>query len=205
MAWGQRPVIIKKCQELMRLMDYSPYEFILNAKEKDLERFENFCHRTFNSYDCCYFLKSLQHIYINQGGLEKVFTTAYLKHLDMVETLKELYNTFTFLPYEKPVLRHIANVNKNSAAKRVNMFLRWMIREDARGIDFGLWKNIPSSALLIPLDVHSGNVSRALGLLTRKQNDIKAVLELTEELRKFDANDPIKYDYALFGIGAFKN
>lgn len=204
LAWGQRPTIIRKCRELMLLMDNAPYDFILNATEVDYERFAHFKHRTFNAYDCCYFLRSLADIYRHRGGMEKIFTDAYRKHKDMVPVLKDWYEQFTSLPAEKRVLRHIANVNKGSAAKRVNMYLRWMVRDDRKGIDFGLWKNIPSSALLIPLDLHTGKVSRELGLLTRNQNDLQAVLELTTRLRQFDSSDPIRYDFALFGLGAFR-
>lgn len=204
LAWGQRPTIIKKCRELIRLMDYTPYDFIMNASEKDFERFTHFVHRTFNGYDCCYFLRSLSNIYRNYGGLETVFTSAWLEYGDMFDVLRQWYKIFTSLPAESRVLRHIACVDKGSAAKRVNMYLRWLVRKDDSGIDFGLWKKIPASALLIPLDLHTGNVSRQLGLLTRKQNDARAVAELTERLREFDPTDPIRYDFALFGLGAFK-
>lgn len=204
LAWGQRPTIIKKCRELVQLMDYAPYNFIMNATDKDYERFVHFKHRTFNGYDCCYFIRSLAYIYREVGGMEKVFTDSFLRHGDMLKVLGDWYRQFTFLPAEKRVLRHIANVEKGSAAKRINMYIRWMVRKDHSNIDFGLWKNIPSSTLLIPLDVHTGNVSRQLGLLTRKQNDTLAVLELTERLREFDPSDPIRYDFALFGLGAFK-
>ena len=178
LAWGQRPTIIKKCKELMQLMDYAPHDFVMQAEAQDYERFCNFKHRT-------------------------VFTRAYQKHQDMFEVLKEWYSVFTSLPAEARVLRHIANVEKGSAAKRVNMFLRWMVRHDGE-VDFGLWKDIPTSALLIPLDLHTGNVSRQLGLLTRNQNDRKAVEELTARLREMDPVDPIRYDFSLFGLGAFE-
>ena len=187
----------------MQLMDYAPYDFVMRAEESDYERFCNFKHRTFNYYDCAYFIKSLANIYRNHGGLESVFTEAYLKHRDMFEVLREWHTIFTSLPAAPRVLRHIANVKKGSAAKRVNMFLRWMVRHDGE-VDFGLWKNIPTSALLIPLDLHTGNVSRQLGLLTRNQNDRKAVEELTARLREFDPEDPIRYDFSLFGLGAFE-
>ena len=127
LAWGQRPTIIKKCKELMQLMDYAPHDFVMQAEAQDYERFCNFKHRTFNSYDCVYFLRSLANIYRHHGGLETVFTRAYQKHQDMFEVLKEWYSVFTSLPAEARVLRHIANVEKGSAAKRVNMFLRWMV------------------------------------------------------------------------------
>ena len=169
----------------MQLLDYAPYDFVLHARESDFTRFEHFKHRTFNGYDCSYFLRSLAHIYRHEGGLENVFTTAWQIHGDMFEVLRHWYRIFTTLPAEPRVLRHIACVDKGSA-------------------DFGLWKGIPASALLIPLDLHTGHVSRELGLLTRKQNDAKAVEELTRRLREFDPVDPIRYDFALFGLGAFK-
>ena len=202
LAWGQRPTIIKKCRELMSLMDYAPHDFVMNATEKDYERFRHFKHRTFNAYDCVYFLRSLANIYRNHGGLECVFTSAYRRHGDMFKTLEEWRRVFTELPAAPRVLRHIADVDKGSAAKRVNMFLRWMVRCDGE-VDFGLWRGIPPSALLIPLDVHTGNTSRQLGLLSRKQNDRRAVAELTDALRAFNAEDPVRYDFSLFGLGAF--
>lgn len=204
LAWGQRPTIIKKCRELMQGLDYAPADFVRNAAEPDYERFSRFCHRTFNGYDCIYFLRSLSNLYRNHGGLETVFTAAYRRHGDMFAALREWHRLFTALPAEKRVLRHIADISKGSACKRVNMFLRWMVRSDASGIDFGLWKGIPASALLIPLDLHTGSVSRQLGLLTRRQNDARAVEELTARLREFDPEDPIRYDFALFGLGAFQ-
>ena len=204
LAWGQRPTIIKKCKELMQLMDYAPADFIRHAGESDLERFCHFKHRTFNAYDCRYFIRSLSNIYWHHGGLESVFTAGWKETHDMFAVLRHWHAVFTELPAENRVLRHIADTGKGSAAKRVNMYLRWMVRSDQSGIDFGLWKEIPASALLIPLDLHTGNVSRQLGLLTRNQNDSRAVQELTERLREFDPADPIRYDFALFGLGAFK-
>ncbi|WP_294141087.1 TIGR02757 family protein [uncultured Sanguibacteroides sp.] len=202
LAWGQRPVIIKKCRELIKRLDYAPHDFVLHAAESDYSCLKGFKHRTFNDYDCIYFFKSLSRIYKNYGGLEGLFSRAYQQHQDMFEVLAEWHTIFTALPAENRVLRHIADVEKGSAAKRINMFLRWMVRRDE--IDFGLWKKIPASALLIPLDLHTGNISRQLGLLTRKQNDRQAVLELTCRLREFDPVDPIRYDFALFGLGAFE-
>lgn len=203
LAWGQRPVIIKKCLELMQYMDYAPYDFIMNVHDKELRVFSNFKHRTFNGEDCLYFIRSLMSIYREYNGLKHVFTQSYLKHGCIKKVLQDWYKLFSAFPHHDHVLRHIANVDKGSAAKRMNMFLRWMVRCDNRGIDFGIWNDIAASDLLIPLDVHSGNVSRELGLLTIKQNNIKAVYELTDRLREFDSKDPIKYDYALFGLGAF--
>ncbi len=205
LAWGQRKTIINKSRELLQRMDNDPHDFILGASEKEIARLDGFKHRTLNDYDIKYFIRSLSNIYHNHGGLEGVFTNAWENsNHDMIKTLALWHSIFTQENGENRVLRHIANVNKGSAAKRVNMFLRWMVRTNREGVDFGLWKNIPSSALLIPLDVHVANTSRELGILTRTQNDIKAVLELTQKLCEFDHQDPIKYDFALFGIGAFK-
>lgn len=204
LAWGQRQAIIGKCRELMAYMDFAPYDFIMHAGEDDFERFRHFKYRTFNDYDCIYFLHALAHIYRNMGGLEKIFTDFWLQYRNMFDVLSCWYRAFTVLPAQQRVLRHIACIDRGSACKRINMYLRWMVRKDRSGIDFGLWKKIPASGLLIPLDLHTGNVSRQLGLLTRKQNDAKAVRELTERLREFDPDDPIRYDFALFGIGAFK-
>ena len=201
LAWGQRPTIIKKCKELMKRVDYAPYDFVLHATDADYSCLSGFKHRTFNDYDCIYFFKSLSRIYKYYGGLEGLFSRAYRQHPDMFDVLAEWHAIFTSSPADPRVLRHIANVEKGSAAKRINMFLRWMVRRDE--IYFGLWKEIPTSALLIPLDLHTGNVSRQLGLLTRSQNDRQAVLELTCRLREFDPVDPIRYDFALFGLGAF--
>lgn len=188
----------------MQLMEFAPSDFLLHADDMDFDRFRHFKHRTFNGYDCVYFLQSLARIYREEGGLETVFTKGWQENGDMFDVLRHWYRIFTILPAEKRVLRHIACVDKGSAAKRINMFLRWMVRRDVSGIDFGLWKGIPASGLLIPLDLHTGNVSRQLGLLTRKQNDARSVAELTARLREFDPDDPIRYDFALFGLGAFK-
>jgi uncharacterized protein (TIGR02757 family) len=203
-AWGQRPTIIRNAKWLVDRMDQQPYEFILNASNPDFEVFKQFKHRTFNGDDCIFFLKSLQNIYKNHGGLENVFA----KGADDSGTVKGALAYFRKIFFEAEHFdrsqKHISNVMKKSSAKRLNMYLRWMVRNDDRGVDFGLWDKISSADLYLPLDVHTGNVGRKLGLLTRKQNDWQAVEEITENLRKFDSADPIKYDYALFGLGAFE-
>lgn len=203
-AWGQRPTIIRNAKWLVNRMDQQPYEFILNASNLDFEVFKPFKHRTFNGDDCIFFLKSLQNIYKNHGGLENVFA----KGANDSGTVKGALTYFREVFFEAEHLdrsqKHISNVMKKSSAKRLNMYLRWMVRNDDRGVDFGLWDKISSADLYLPLDVHTGNVGRKLGLLTRKQNDWQAVEEITENLRKFDPVDPIKYDYALFGLGAFE-
>ncbi len=203
-SWGQRPVIIKNAQKLIELLEGDPINFILNANEKEFVRFNNFVHRTFNGEDCMFFLHSLKNIYLNHGGLESVFNYGFFEDFKVKSAIahfrKVFFEPIHFLRTEK----HISDPTKNSACKRINMFLRWMVRNDNKGVDFGLWKQIPLSALLCPLDVHSGNNARKFGLLSRKQNDWKAVEELTENLRKFDASDPVKYDFALFGMGVFE-
>lgn len=204
-AWGQRKSIIKNAQKLMDLMYNSPYWFITsNISEEDKTALRQFVHRTFNGDDCLFFIESLRNIYLNHGGLEAVFTEGYKKDNTIFSALKHFRNVFLSVPHQKRVEKHLSDVTANSGAKRLNMFLRWMVRSDDTGVDFGLWKNIPASALMLPLDVHTGNVGRELDLLQRKQNDWKAVEEITANLRRFDPNDPIKYDFALFGTGVNK-
>ena len=203
-SWGQRVSIIKNAKRLMELMDNSPFEFITEADEREFSIVSGFVHRTFNGNDCFFFLKSLRNIYLNHGGLEDVFTKGYQSEETVFGALKYFREVFLSLPHDKRVCKHISDVSANSSAKRLNMFLRWMVRSDENEVDFGLWKNIPSSALMLPLDVHTGDVARAYSLLNRKLNDWKAVEEITTVLREFDPIDPIKYDFALFGIGAFE-
>ncbi len=203
-AWGQRPTIIKNAKRMMQAMDEAPYEFILNASNNDLKAFEGFVHRTFNSTDCIYFIKALQHIYTQHRGLEHVLGNT--DHQDLktaIEQFRKLFFSFPNAPSRS--FKHISNPGENSAAKRINMYLRWMVRKDARGVDFGIWKKISPATLYCPLDVHSGSVARKLGLLERKQNDWQAVTELTEQLRKMDPKDPVKYDFSLFGLGIFED
>lgn len=202
-AWGNRKSIIKNSLKLMELMNNSPFEFLMD--DDFIEQYKGeiiqFVHRTFNGDDCLFFLKSIENIYKNHGGLEQVFTDGFQKEKTVYSALKHFRNIFLEIPHSKRSEKHLSDVTSNSSAKRLNMYLRWMVRSDNNGVDFGLWKNIPISALMLPLDVHTGNVSRNLGLLTRKQNDWKAVEEISEILRNFDVSDPIKYDYALFGLG----
>jgi len=207
-SWGQRKSIINNANRLMDLMDNSPYEFLMESgrdfasvdsrssdEYPEWEEIKHFVHRTFNSDDC---------IYLHYNGLEDVFTTGYLNEGSIYGALKHFRKVFLSIPHANRIRKHVSDVTANSSAKRLNMFLRWMIRKDNNEVDFGLWKDIPSSALMLPLDVHSGNVARGLGLLLRKQNDWNAVEEVTSLLRTFDPIDPIKYDFALFGIGAFE-
>ena len=202
-AWGQRKAIIAGAKRLMGLMNNEPYDFVMNASPDELQRLETFVYRTFQPDDCLFFITSLRHIYTNCGGLHNVFTEGYNASGSIFGALAHFRNVFMETPHLPRSAKHVADVQRGASAKRLNMFLRWMVRRDD-GIDFGLWKEIPASALMIPLDVHTGNVGRALGLLKRKANDRKAVEELTENLRKFDPQDPVKYDFALFGLGVFE-
>jgi len=202
-AWGIRISIINNARLLMKLMDHSPYDFVINHREKDLIPLQKFVHRTFNGQDCIFFIRALKNIYQNHGGLKKVFVESFQKSGDIFNSLVHFRQLFFEIEHSKHCEKHISNVLKNAAAKRLNLFLRWMIRKDGRGVDFGIWSEIPTAKLYIPLDVHSANFGRKLGLLQRQQNDWKAVEELTNNLIKFDPNDPVKYDYALFGMGVF--
>ncbi|WP_346862264.1 TIGR02757 family protein [uncultured Draconibacterium sp.] len=202
-SWGNRAAIIKNALRLMALLDNQPHDFIINASEHEINSLSRFVHRTFNGDDCIYFIHTLRNIYINYGGLQKVFESGYQEDETIKSALTHFYKIF-FEPTGERTRKHISNVEKGASAKRLNMYLRWMAREDKSGVDFGLWKSIPNSALLLPLDVHTGNVGRKLGLLQRKSNDWKAVEEITSSLRQFDANDPVKYDFALFGLGVFE-
>lgn len=200
-AWGQRKTIINNANKLVHLMGMTPYDFVMNHQSKDLTRFNDFKHRTFNSIDVVHFITALKHIYKTHGGLEAVFS----KHSsNMQQSIHYLKQVFFEIEHPPRTTKHISDPLKNSSAKRINMYLRWMVRNDKRGVDFGIWKSINPSSLMCPLDVHSGNVARKLGILNRKQNDWKAVVELTEGLRKFDKKDPIKYDFSLFGLGVFE-
>jgi len=203
-AWGQRPTIIRNANRLMELMDQQPFEFLMNASETEFGNFKDFKHRTFNGDDCIFFLKSLRNIYRNHSGLESVFTLGYKQSGNIKGALSYFRKVFFEIDHQQRTQKHISNVDKKSAAKRLNMFLRWMVRKDDRKIDFGLWNNINMSDLYLPLDVHTGNVGRKLGLLTRNQNDWQSVDEITSNLRKLDPTDPVKYDYALFGLGIFE-
>jgi uncharacterized protein (TIGR02757 family) len=202
-SWGNRKMIVRNAKRMMELLGNSPYNFIMSHEEYHLEKLEGFVHRTFNSVDLIYFLKALRNIYKNQGGLETIFNT-YQTSDSLQPAIHELHKIFFELPHEKRTERHVSDPFKGSAAKKLNMYLRWMVRKDNRGVDFGIWNSISPSVLSCPLDVHSGNVARKLGLITRNQNDSKAVFELDMNLRELDINDPVKYDFALFGLGVFE-
>jgi uncharacterized protein (TIGR02757 family) len=200
-AWGNRKMIINNAHKMMQLMGNSPYDFVMSHSDEQLAALSLFVHRTFNGQDFATFVKGMQHIYQNHNGLEAVFTK---KNPTMQHTISDFKKLFFEIPHENRTEKHISDPLHGSAAKRINMYLRWMVRKDTKGVDFGIWKNIDAAQLSCPLDVHSGNVARKLGLLHRSQNDAKAVLELDTQLRILDANDPVKYDFALFGLGVFE-
>jgi uncharacterized protein (TIGR02757 family) len=198
-AWGNRTSILANARILMKMMDNAPYDFIVNAVQKDFSPFLRFVHRTFNGDDCLFFLTSLQNIYRQYESLEPLFST--LNEHGAALAISRFRDIFLTTAHLKRSEKHIANPLAGSAAKRINMFLRWMVRDDGHGVDFGFWRSIDKANLVCPLDVHSGRVARELGLLHRRQNDWKAAMELTESLREYDPADPVKYDFALFGMG----
>lgn len=203
-AWGNRKSIIKNASKMMELMGNSPYDFVMTHNDKHLERFDGFVHRTFNSIDLSYFVRSLKNIYSNHNGLENSIATNVLNNSTQT-AISEFKKVFFELDHPSRTTKHISDPMKGSAAKRINMWLRWNCRKDNTGVDLGIWKSVNPSTLSCPLDVHSGNVARKLGLLKRKQNDGKALAELDSTLRKLDPKDPVKYDFALFGLGVFEN
>ena len=213
LAWGQRPVILQKAQELIQLMEGVPHDFIRHHEDSDLRRFLAFKHRTFTATDTLYFLHFLKQYYRHHDSLETAFLpTGGGQDSPTVEPhLRHFHDLFCDATGEQGLFfpertrKHIATPARQSGCKRLTMFLRWMVRKDNKGVDFGIWDKISPSQLLIPLDVHVDRVARNLGLLERKQTDWQAVLELSEVLRSFDPTDPVKYDFALFGMGVLGN
>lgn len=199
-AWGQRTTIVKNAQRLMALMDDVPYDFIRNHREADLKRLVHFVHRTFNSTDLLYLAEALKQYYIKHDTLEDLFVDRSVE--DGLVALHDELFSLDFAP--ERTRKHIATPERGSTCKRLNMYLRWMVRKDDRGVDFGIWGRIPPSSLLCPLDVHVENYARQLNLIERKQRDWLTVTELTANLRQIDAADPVRFDYALFGMGIEK-
>ncbi len=205
LAWGQRPTILRNARKLALWMDDDPHAFILSFTSKDLKPFQSFVHRTFNGTDAVFFLKSLQRIYRQHGSMENVFVEGLKKSQNSLGyAIHHFRNEFFMLKHTSRTEKHVADPLRNSSAKRICMFLRWMVRKDKSGVDFGIWNTISAAWLQPPLDLHSGSTARNLGLLTRTQNDWKAVEELGENLRKLDSDDPVKYDFALYGLGVFE-
>lgn len=210
-AWGNRTTIINKCRELMRLMDNSPHDFIINHKEKDRKRFLGFKHRTFNDTDLLYFVSFLHEHYLKHASLEEAFFPKKILNkksgdTEIVEQALNYFSTYFFSLEDVPARtkKHVASPGKNSGCKRLNMYLRWMVRNDGRGVDFGIWKRANPSQLVIPLDLHVARVAKRFKLLTRPNADWQSALELTKNLRAFDEEDPVKYDFALFALGVIE-
>jgi uncharacterized protein (TIGR02757 family) len=229
LAWGQRITIINKCRELIALMDGAPYDFIINHQETDLKKLLQFKHRTFNDIDTLYFISFFRHHYSQYESLESAFIpdktpqspfvilsdsegssksdiTDNAKISEPIEKYLNHFRDYFFsLPdYPSRTKKHISSPSQKSTCKRLNMFLRWMVRKDNNGVDFGIWNQIKPSELIVPCDLHVDRVARKLNLITRKQTDWQTAVELTEHLREFDPADPVKYDFALFGLGIFE-
>lgn len=202
-AWGNRTAILRSADRMMEIMGNAPYDFVINHRDDDLKCIDGCMHRTFFAEDFIYFIETLKYIYLEKGGMEAIFVR-YQTSDSLQPAIHEFRKIFFELSHNARTERHVSDPFRGSAAKRINMFLRWMVRRDDRGVDFGLWRSISPSVLSCPLDVHSGNVARKLGLLKRKQSDAKAVAELDAALRELDPADPVKYDYALFGLGVFE-
>lgn len=206
-AWGNRKSIIASAKKMLQRMDNQPFDFVTNHTDSDLKKFDGFVHRTFNSSDFATLISMLKVVYLHYGGLQNVFSAPFIRNgnasaFDAIENFRSLMLQF---PHEKRFEKHFSSPARGSAAKRLNMFLRWMVRSDNCGVDFGLWNNtFPMSKLLIPLDVHSASVARNIGILKRKQNDSKSVLEITDFCSQIDPSDPARFDFALFGTGVFE-
>lgn len=203
-AWGNRKSIIKNAKRMAELLDNDPYNFVLQHQDSDLKPLESFVHRTFNGTDFITFIKGLQHIYVQYKGLETIFSR-YAQPDGLQYAIHKFKSHFFEINHLQRTQKHISDPLKKSAAKRINMFLRWMVRKDSSGVDFGIWDSISPAQLSCPLDVHSGRVARKLGLLKRAQNDAKALQELDSNLRDLNPTDPAKYDFALFGLGVFES
>ncbi|UGU17134.1 TIGR02757 family protein [Sinomicrobium kalidii] len=202
-AWGNRKTIITNAKKMIGLMGNSPYDFVMSHKESDLEKLDSFVHRTFNGEDFKCFARALRHIYSEHGGMEAVFAH-HAEEGSLQKAIHEFKRRFFEIPHLTRTEKHVSDPLKGSSAKRINMYLRWMVRNDNTGVDFGIWQSLSPSQLSCPLDVHSGNIARKLGLLKRKQNDARGLAELDKSLRNLDLRDPVKYDFALFGLGAFE-
>lgn len=208
LAWGQRVTIINKCRELLSLMDNVPHDFLLHHHDSDLKRFEKFKHRTFNSTDALYFMESLSRYYRSNTSLENAFIPLgkSSSEFSMEHGLMRFHHIFFSLPdYPKRTLKHVSTPARKSACKRLNMYLRWMVRQDEKGVDFGIWKKISPAQLVCPCDVHVERVARKLKLIRSKSLNWQTALELTANLRLLDPLDPVKYDFALFGLGVVEH
>lgn len=206
-AWGIRKTIINNCKKLMQLMDNAPYDFCINHQEHDLKKFIGFCHRTFNDTDLLYFISFFKFHYSKNDSLENAFLNKQtLSQSNKIEAALNHFYSYFFSLDDVPqrTRKHVATPGKNSSCKRLNMYLRWMIRNDNKGVDFGIWNKISPAELICPVDVHVARVAKQFNLLKRKQVDWLAAIELTDELKKFDSEDPVRYDFALFGLGVLE-
>ena len=200
-AWGNRRAIVQSAHRMMRYMDNAPEDFVRNATEADMEYLRTYVHRTFNGVDFQDFVRGLRHIITKWGSVGNYFETRYEEHGDLRPVFSDFRRDFFAAQHDPHCEKHLSSIDKGAACKRLCMYLRWFVRHDDRGVDFGLWRRIPMSALYMPLDIHTGRMGRNLGLLSRKQSDWKAVEELTASLRELHAEDPVRYDYSLFGLG----
>ena len=200
-AWGHRRAIVQSAHRMMRYMDNAPEDFVRNATESDMEYLRTYVHRTFNGVDFQDFVRGLRHIIEEWGSVGNYFETRYEEHGDLRPVFSDFRRDFFAVEHDPHCEKHLSSIDKGAACKRLCMYLRWFVRHDDRGVDFGLWRRIPMSALYMPLDIHTGRMGRNLGLLGRKQSDWKAVEELTASLRELNADDPVRYDYSLFGLG----
>ena len=200
-AWGNRKAIVRSAHRMMRYMDNAPYDFVVNASRQELGQLSSYVHRTFNGGDFQDFVRGMRHIIHSWGSIGGFFEERYAATQDLRVVLSDFRKEFHSVEHNPHSEKHMSSIDRGAACKRLCMYLRWMVREDGRGVDFGLWRKIPMSALYMPLDIHTGRMGRSLGLLGRKQDDWKAVEELTATLRRFDATDPVRYDYSLFGVG----
>lgn len=200
-AWGNRKAIVKSARRMLEYLDGAPHDFVVNATEGDMARLESYVHRTFNGGDFIDFIRALRRFYAVHGGIGDFFESRYARFGDIRPVLSDFRREFWSADHRTRAEKHLSSIDRKAACKRLNMYVKWMVRDDGRGVDFGLWKSIPSSALYLPLDVHTASMGRALGLITRRQNDWRTVEEITAALRAFDPDDPVKYDFALFGAG----
>ena len=200
-AWGNRRAIVQSAHRMMRYMDNAPEDFVRNATEADMEYLRTYVHRTFNGVDFQDFVRGLRHIITEWGSVGNYFETRYEEHGDLRPVFSDFRRDFFATEHDAHCEKHLSSIDKGAACKRLCMYLRWFVRHDDRGVDFGMWRRIPMSALYMPLDIHTGRMGRNLGLLNRKQSDWKAVEELTASLRELHADDPVRYDYSLFGLG----
>lgn len=200
-AWGNRRAIVQSAHRMMRYMDNAPEDFVRNATQSDMEHLRTYVHRTFNGVDFQDFVRGLRHIITKWGSVGNYFESRYEEHGDLRPVFSDFRRDFFAVEHDAHCEKHLSSIDKGAACKRLCMYLRWFVRHDDRGVDFGLWRRIPMSALYMPLDIHTGRMGRNLGLLGRKQSDWKAVEELTASLRELHVDDPVRYDYSLFGLG----